>query len=92
MHGCTYFDNDDGTKVIKFTVIGVVTIFQTFLVAGHGDGNGYASSTELLQENSSAWVFSGELPFRTWGLEMANIDGRVISTGSLQEKFSRYHF
>ena len=39
-------------------------------------------------KNSAAWVFSGELPFRKWGLEMANTYGRVISTGSLQEKFS----
>ena len=45
-----------------------------------------------LQENSVAWVFSGELPSRTWGLEVANIDGRVIATGSLQEKFPKYHF
>ena len=62
-------------------------IFQTFLVTGgytgNGpDGTGFLSSTELLLENASAWVFTGELPSPREGLFGANIDNRVLMTGN----------
>merc|ERR1719378_1971379 len=65
-HGCSYFDNEDGTK--------------TFLVTGGYNGD-YISSTELLLETSSNWIYSGELPTPRGGLRGANIDRRVIMTG-----------
>jgi len=68
-HGCSYFENEAGTK--------------TFLVTGGWSGDGYndLSSTELLVENSAKWIYSGELPTPRDGLRGANIDQRVIMTG-----------
>ena len=39
------------------------------------------SSTELLVENSAAWVFTADLPAPRYGLKVANIDGRILATG-----------
>ena len=60
-----------------------VIILQTFLVTG-GFENYYEwlSSTELLTEGSSDWIFSGELPSPRIGLKGRNIDQRVIMTGN----------
>ena len=80
-HGCSYFENEEGTKVdIDSNSCGVI-IFQTFLVTG-GYNRGYLSSTELLVENSAKWIYSGELPTPRDGLRGANIDQRVIMTGN----------
>ena len=82
-HGCSYFENEEGTKVdIDSNSCGVI-IFQTFLVAGGWDHNdNYLSSTELLVENSAKWIYSGELPTPRTALRGANIDQRVIMTGN----------
>ena len=82
-HGCSYFENEEGTKVdIDSNSCGVI-IFQTFLVTGgYDDGGNYLSSTELLVENSAKWIYSGELPTPRSLLSGANIDQRVIMTGN----------
>ena len=82
-HGCSYFENEEGTKVdIDSNSCGVI-IFQTFLVTGGLDiGENDLSSTELLVENSAKWIYSGELPTPRRGLKGANIDQRVIMTGN----------
>ena len=86
-HGCSYFENEEGTKVdIDSNSCGVI-IFQTFLVTGglYDDGHGsttFLSSTELLVENSAKWIYSGELPTPRTGPRVANIDQRVIMTGN----------
>ena len=81
-HGCSYFDNEEGTKVdIDSNSCGVI-IFQTFLVTGGLDEDFEClSSTELLVENTSAWILTGELPSPRAGLRGANIDQRVLMTG-----------
>ena len=83
-HGCSYFKNEEGTKVdINSNYCGVI-IFQTFLVTGgyKYDDEDDLSSTELLVENSAKWIYSGELPTPRFGLRGANIDQRVIMTGN----------
>ena len=81
-HGCSYFENEEGTKVdINSNSCGVI-IFQTLLVTGGSNGNDRLSSTELLVENSAKWIYSGELPTPREGLRGANIDQRVIMTGN----------
>ena len=87
-HGCSYFENEDGTKVdIDSNSCGVI-IFQTLLVTGGTDGasgpwfSPPLSSTELLVENSAKWIYSGELPTPRSALRGANIDQKVIMTGN----------
>ena len=82
-HGCSYFENEEGTKVdIDSNSCGVI-IFQTFLVTGgYNYGDGSLSSTELLVETSAAWILTGELPTARRGLRGANIDQRVLMTGN----------
>ena len=81
-HGCSYFENEEGTKVdIDSNSCGVIS-FQTFLVTGGWSGNDYLSSTELLVENSAKWIYSGELPTPRYYLRGANIDQRVIMAGN----------
>ena len=83
-HGCSYFENEEGTKVdIDSNSCGVI-IFQTFLVTGGRDSSYYndLSSTELLVETSAAWILTGELPTPRRGLRGANIDQRVLMTGN----------
>ena len=80
-HGCSYFENEEGTKVdIDSNSCGVI-IFQTFLVTGGYNGD-YLSSTELLVETSAAWILTGELPTPRSSLRGANIDQRVLMTGN----------
>ena len=58
-------------------------IFQTYLVAGGKDDNGdYLSSTELLVETASAWVFTGSLPSPRSALRGANIENKIMMTGN----------
>ena len=57
-------------------------VFQTFLVSGGNDGSTQLSSTELLVETASAWVYSGSLPSPRSGLRGANIDNKVLMTGN----------
>ena len=85
-HGCSYFENEAGTKVdIDSNSCGVI-VFQTLLVTGGSYqtiwSRGYLSSTELLVENSAKWIYSGELPTPRYNLRGANIDQRVIMTGN----------
>ena len=80
-HGCSYFDNEEGTKVdIDSESCGVV-VFQTFLVTGGYDGYSIISSTELLTEKTSAWTKTGDLPSPRTSLRGTNIDQRVVMTG-----------
>ena len=82
-HGCSSYNNDEGTKVgIDINYYSTIIIFQTFLVSGGYDGSDYLSSTELLVESSSAWVYSGSLPSPRYGLRGANIDNKVLMTGN----------
>ena len=57
-------------------------IFQTYLVSGGWTGHARLSSTELLEETASAWVFTGELPSPRSSLRGANIDNKVLMTGN----------
>ena len=82
-HGCSSYNNAEGTKVgiDIFTIITII-IFQTYLVSGGSAGNYDLSSTELLVESSSAWVYTGSLPSPRAGLRGANIDNKVLMTGN----------
>ena len=77
-HGCTYYTNDEGIKVIyniDNNHCPTIMIFQTYLVSGGYDyDGGLLSSTELLVETATAWVLTGELPSPRSGLRAANID------------------
>ena len=83
-HGCSYFENEEGSLVDINSISCGVIFFQTFLVTGgineYIDG-GFLSSTELLKMNAASWTYSGELPSPS-GLRGANIDKRVIMTGN----------
>ena len=81
-HGCTYYNNDEGIKVIYNININhcPIIIIQTYLVSGGYNGD-YFSSTELLLETASAWVLAGELPSPRSGLRAANIDNKILITG-----------
>ena len=52
------------------------------LVTGGLGSSGDLSSTELLVETVSAWVFTGELPSPREGLSGANIDNKILMTGN----------
>ena len=80
-HGCSYYNNDDGTKVSISFNSSTIIIFQTYLVSGGWTGSDFLSSTELLVETGSAWVLTGELPSPRVGLRGANIDNKVLMTG-----------
>ena len=56
-------------------------IFQTFLVSG-GFFHGGLSSTELLLETASAWVYTAELPSIRAELRGLNIDNKILMTGN----------
>ena len=47
------------------------------------------SSTELLVETATTWVYTGELPSPRNGIRGANIDNRVFMTGKYL--FFRYY-
>ena len=82
-HGCSSYNNDEGTKVgIDINYYSTLIIFQTFLVSGGWDGGEPLASTELLVETASAWVYSGQLPYARRGLRGANIDNKVLMTGN----------
>merc|ERR1712066_664929 len=66
-HGCSYFDNDEGTK--------------TLLVTGGWTGSDHLSSTELLEETATSWVLAGELPTPRCCLKVANINNLILTTG-----------
>jgi len=73
-HGCSYYDNNEGTK--------------TLLVTGGFTGSARLSSTELLVGTASAWVYTGELPSPRTDLRGANIDSKVLMTGGINEDYS----
>ena len=82
-HGCSSYNNDEGTKVgIDINYYSTIIIFQTFLVSGGYSGSDNLSSTELLVESSSAWVYTGSLPSPRHALRGANIDNKVLMTGN----------
>ena len=83
LHGCSYYDNDEGTKVgIDINYYSTMIIFQTYLVSGGRDTNSHdLSSTELLVEGFSAWVYTGSLPSPRAHIHGATIDNRVLMTG-----------
>jgi len=71
-HGCGYYVNQGGTK--------------TFLVAGGRGAIGQlVSSTELLEETGSAWVYTGELPSPRDGIRGAIIDNKILMTGGFYD-------
>merc|ERR1712062_937543 len=71
-HGCGYYVNQGGTK--------------TFLVAGGRGAIGQlVSSTELLEETGSAWVYTGELPSPRTGIRGAMINNKILMTGGFDE-------
>ena len=89
-HGCSFYISDDGTKVdlFKLNIYYPMIIFQTYLVSGGLSGSPYfamlfSSSTELLVETSSAWVYSGELPSPRSSLRGANIDNKILMIGNI---------
>ena len=51
-------------------------------MSGGYDSGVYLSSTELLVETASAWVYTGELPSPRERLHGANIDNRILMTGN----------
>jgi len=69
-HGCSYFVSDDGTK--------------TLLVTGGYSGGTFFSSTELLQDGSSSWTYSGDLPTPRFKLRGGNINNKVLMTGGYE--------
>ena len=82
-HGCSYFENEEGTKVdIDSNSCGVI-IFQTFLVTGGRNSVEHLSSTELLKMNAASWILTGDLPTPRHGLRGAKIDQRVLMTGGV---------
>ena len=82
-HGCSSYNNAEGSKVgIDINYYRTIIIFQTYLVAGGYSRGDYLSSTELLVETASAWVYTGELPSPRNGLRGANIDNKVLMTGN----------
>ena len=82
-HGCSYYSNNEGTKVDIDINYFPIIIFQTYLVSGgRDDGWDNLSSTEILEETASAWVLTGELPSPRRGLRGANIDNRILMTGN----------
>ena len=82
-HGCSYYNNNEGTKVQSYTnYYSPIIILQTYLVSGgRGGSHNPLSSTELLVDNSDSWVLAGELPSPRSALKGVNIDNRVIMTG-----------
>ena len=89
-HGCSFYNNDEGTKVgIDINYYSTIMIFQTFLVSGGYEYSTsttsttyYLSSTELLVETASAWIYTGSLPSPRRGLRGANIDNKILMTGN----------
>ena len=82
-HGCSSYNNAEGTKVgIDINYYSTMIIFQTFLVSGGWTGSDELSSTELLVETASAWVYTGSLPSPRYAPRGANIDNKVLMTGN----------
>jgi len=67
-HGCSFFDNEDGTQTLLVT--GGVSMSKTLL-----------SSTELLVGKATAWSKAGKLPSARYGLRGNNIDNKIFMTG-----------
>ena len=82
-HGCSYYLNDDNTKVVTACHSSPHTNLQTYLVTGGFNRSTSLSSTELLRAESSEWEFTGQLPTPRFGLRGANIDGRILMTGNI---------
>ena len=74
---CSGYQGIDSIVMKYFSVI----TFQTFLVAGGYNHPDVLSSTELLVETASAWVFFGELPSPRSNLRGATIDNKGSRLG-----------
>ena len=59
-----------------------IFLFETMLVTGGYHTSGYLTSTELLVETASAWVYAGELPSIRSGLRGIKIDNKILMTGN----------
>ena len=53
-------------------------------MSGGKAGSDYLSSTELLVETASFWVYAGELPSPRDGLRGAYIENKVLMTGKIK--------
>ena len=62
-------------------------MFQTFLVTG-GYYSGNIASTELLVENTSAWVLAGNLPTARLALRGVQIQQKVYMLGIIRKLFN----
>ena len=59
-----------------------VSCSQTYLVTGgYHTGNVTLASTELLRQDASQWVYSGELPSARYALRGATLANKLIMTG-----------
>ena len=87
LHGCSSYDNDEGTKVSSDSnYYAAIHHLQTFLVTGGINGRyDRLSSTELLKENGASWTVAGELPSPRFNLRLASVDSRVLATGTKQQ-------
>ena len=59
----------------------MIAVTQIYLVTGGYHNNKYLSSTELLQENSDSWSFTGGLPTPRAYLVAATMARRLVVTG-----------
>ena len=57
-------------------------MFQTLLVTGGSTYGGYLSSTEVLEETAAAWSLAQDLPSPRDRLAVANINNRLLATGT----------
>lgn len=71
-HGCSYYDNRDGSRT--YLVTGGYSLTRNLL-----------SSTELLVEGGEAWLETAPLPSPRSHLAGANIAGVVFMTGRVQD-------
>ena len=71
-HGCSYYDNRDGSRT--YLVTGGYSLTRDLL-----------SSTELLVEGGGAWLETAPLPSPRSHLAGTNIAGVVFMTGTVQD-------
>ena len=86
-HGCGHYIKDD--KIVSkscpnfFTSIIVLFVFvQVFLVTG-GSFDDNLSSTEVLVEGGSEWIFSDPLPSPRSDLNGASLNNRIVVAGDV---------
>ena len=79
-HACGYYYQSEqlvsencNIKLIIFVIVAP----QVYLVTG-GWGSGDLTTTELLVEGSTAWSYSGALPYPKEGLRAATLNNKLI--------------